>query len=71
MQQENLYVDKGLEHADKEQAAQLKHWITVTDFDPAEKIEAVTGLYNRIGVKLLVKTKCRNTTTRLWRAWLP
>lgn len=36
---------------------QLKHWITVTDFDPAEKIEAVTGLYNRIGVKLLCENK--------------
>ena len=48
---------KALEHADKEQAAQLKHWITVTDFDPAEKIEAVTGLYNRIGVKLLCENK--------------
>ena len=48
---------KALEHADKEQATQLKHWITVTDFDPAEKIEAVTGLYNRIGVKLLCENK--------------
>lgn len=48
---------KALEHADKEQAAKLKHWITVTDFDPAEKIEAVTGLYNRIGVKLLCENK--------------
>ena len=48
---------KALEHADKEQAAQLKHWITVTDFDPAEKIEAVTGLYNRIGVKVLCENK--------------
>lgn len=48
---------KALEHADKEQAAQLKHWITVTDFDRAEKIEAVTGLYNRIGVKLLCENK--------------
>ena len=48
---------KALEHADKEQAAQLKHWITVTDFAPAEKIESVTGLYNRIGVKLLCENK--------------
>ena len=48
---------KALEHADKEQAAKLKHWITVTDFDPAEKIEAVTGLYNRIGVKALCENK--------------
>ena len=32
---------KALEHADKEQAAQLKHWITVTDFDPAEKLSLI------------------------------
>ena len=50
-----MYKRQALEHADKEQAAQLKHWITVTDFDPAEKIEAV-DVYKRQGVHIVMKS---------------
>lgn len=48
---------KALEHADKEQLQQLEHWINAAEFEPAEKIAAVTGLYNRIGVKGLCENK--------------
>lgn len=48
---------KALEHADKEQLQQLEHWINAAEFEPVEKIAAVTGLYNRIGVKGLCENK--------------
>lgn len=48
---------KALEHADKEQLQQLEYWINAAEFEPAEKIAAVTGLYNRIGVKGLCENK--------------
>lgn len=31
-------------------AGELSHWLSATDYDPAEKIAAVTALYNRLGV---------------------
>ena len=48
---------KALDHADKEQLSQLEHWITIADFNPVEKIAAVTDLYNQIGVKGLCENK--------------
>ena len=39
-----------LEQADAETKAELEQWLTVSDRD-AEKIAAVTALYNRIGVR--------------------
>lgn len=42
---------KALEKADAEQGKQLRHWLDATAYDPAEKIAAVTDLYDRIGVK--------------------
>lgn len=42
---------KALTHAGEEQKRQLCHWIDAKSFSPAEKIAAVTDLYNRIGVK--------------------
>ena len=48
---------KALDHADKEQLSQLEHWITIADFNPVEKIAAVTDLYNQIEVKGLCENK--------------
>lgn len=48
---------KALEHADEEQARQLNYWINATSFNAAEKIAAVTALYNQIGVKKLCEDK--------------
>ena len=39
-----------LEQADEDQRKELERWLTATDFIPAEKINAVTALYNNIGV---------------------
>ena len=40
-------------HADESQRKELMHWITADDFNPKEKITAVTDLYNKIGIDKL------------------
>ena len=44
-------------HADDCQRKELMRWITATDFDPREKIAAVTDLYNKIGIDKLAIEK--------------
>jgi len=44
-------------HANKMQREELESWISRTDFVPQEKIDAVTRLYNEIGVRELCDQK--------------
>lgn len=44
-------------HANDKQRAELAHWTAVNDFDRQEKIEAVTRLYNEIGIRELCEKK--------------
>ncbi len=46
-----------LAHADAAQAAELKRWIAATAFDRQEKVEAVTRLYNEIGVDKMAQER--------------
>ena len=43
--------------ADEMQAAELKKWISAEHFDKAEKINAVTEIYNNIGIRELCEKK--------------
>ena len=43
--------------ADEKQAAELKKWISAEHFDKAEKIKAVTEIYNNIGIRELCEKK--------------
>lgn len=43
--------------ANEEQRTQLKHWLTIENFERAEKIEAVTNIYNQLDVKGIVNQK--------------
>lgn len=43
--------------ADEKQAAELKKWIAAEHFDKAEKINAVTEIYNNIGIRELCEKK--------------
>lgn len=43
--------------ANAEQRAELMHWIEAKDFDRAEKVAAVTRLYDEIGIRLLCEEK--------------
>lgn len=46
-----------LNHASAEQSEELTRWITAEQFDAAEKIAAVTRLYNEIGIDRMAKEK--------------
>lgn len=45
--------------ADAETHAELERWTTATDFDPAEKIAAVTEIYNRLGIDKLAEQRIK------------
>lgn len=53
---------KAIEQADEVQRQELVKWIEATDFEPAEKIAAITDLYNKIGVKQLCEAKIQAYT---------
>ena len=55
---------KALEYANTNQRDQLYNWINVELFQPAEKIAAVTELYNQIGVKELCGKKIAEYSDR-------
>ena len=44
-----LYIN-ALRLADKEQRAVLDYWATAVDYNPEEKIAAVTDIYNKVGL---------------------
>ena len=46
-----------LEKANDEQREALEHWLTAVDYVPAEKIAAVTALYNEMGVGVCCEEK--------------
>ncbi|HKL34498.1 MAG TPA: polyprenyl synthetase family protein [Tangfeifania sp.] len=46
-----------LEKANSEQKQELKKWLAKTGFDANEKINAVTNLYNQLGIKKLTEEK--------------
>ena len=48
---------KALEYADAEQSDCLNHWLDAVDYVPQEKIDAVTDVYNQIGIKELCEQK--------------
>ncbi len=52
-----LLLINALEHANPEQRASLMEWIKKTDFNPEEKIGAVTEIYRQIGVKEMAEQK--------------
>lgn len=55
---------KAAERADADQRAQLEAWVDAVSFDPNEKIEAVTTLYNQLGVRELCREKIEEYTRR-------
>lgn len=46
-----------LRAATPEQHRELEKWLTATDYDPAEKIAAVTALYDQIGVRQMAEQR--------------
>lgn len=46
-----------LQRANKEQREELERWIAAVDYNPEEKVRAVTALYDAIGIKELCHRK--------------
>ena len=46
--------------ADAGTRAELERWTTATEFDPAEKIAAVTEIYNRLGIDKLAEQRIKH-----------
>lgn len=46
-------------HADEGQRKTLIRWVTAEQFDPKEKIEAVTSIYNELGIGQLAEAKIK------------
>ena len=46
-----------MEKADDSQKADLKKWIDAAEYNPAEKITAVTAIYNKVGIAALCKER--------------
>lgn len=51
---------KALEIATGEDAEQLQYWLKKTNFDKKEKVEAVTTIYGKLGIKTLTEAKMSN-----------
>lgn len=43
--------------ADSQLRQELEHWLTATSFEPQEKINAVTDIYNKVGIDKLCQLK--------------
>lgn len=50
---------KALERAEGSRKAELLSWIGKEEYKPEEKIAAVTGLYNELGIKAVCENKMR------------
>ncbi|MFY0594034.1 polyprenyl synthetase family protein [Roseivirga sp.] len=50
---------KALELADRNQLERLEKWISLADFDPKEKVEAVKEVYAEIGIRALTLSKMK------------
>ena len=48
---------KALELATGKEAEDLKHWLTVPEFDKEEKVKAVRAIYEKLGIKTLTEAK--------------
>ena len=54
---------KALNRADEKQHAELNRWLNAEAFQPTEKIEAVTEIYNQLNIRNICESKMREYYT--------
>ena len=54
---------KALNRADEKQHAELNRWLNAEAFQPSEKIEAVTEIYNQLNIRNVCENKMREYYT--------
>lgn len=61
---------KALELANQPTRALIHDWISRTEYDPAEKVEAITSIYNQLNIKTITES-CANeyyqTAIEIWQ----
>ena len=58
---------KALELAEGETKNQLNHWLTVDDFMPKQKVDAVMDIYNQLSIKEIAITKSESYFTTAYQ----
>lgn len=58
---------RALELAEGETKNQLNHWLTVDDFIPQQKVEAVMDIYNQLNIKEIATQKSENYFTAAYQ----
>ena len=56
-------IIKALNRADEKQHAELNRWLNAEAFQPSEKIEAVTEIYNQLNIRNICESKMREYYT--------
>ena len=54
---------KALHRADEKQREELERWLNADTYQPAEKIVAVTELYNQLNIRNICENKMREYYT--------
>ena len=54
---------KALNRADEKQHTELNRWLNAEAFQPSEKIEAVTEIYNQLNIRNICESKMREYYT--------
>ncbi len=55
---------KALENAKNKTKEELDQWLKKKDFDPMEKVDAMTGIYKELGIKKLTESKMNSYFTK-------
>lgn len=59
---------KTLELANNENKAELNNWLALTKYDAAEKVSAVTAIYNAVNVRQHAETEMHNYADKAFKA---
>lgn len=58
---------KALELADEETKQKLNHWLTIDDFIPHQKVDAVMDIYNQLNIKEIATAKSESYFTTAYQ----
>jgi len=59
---------KAFELADQQQKHDLENWVTLKEFDNTQKVEAVTGIYNALAIRLHAENEMETHANKAFEA---
>ncbi|MBD0404550.1 polyprenyl synthetase family protein [Flammeovirga sp. EKP202] len=63
-----LMLIQALKQAEGKDAEELNYWLHKTDFDKAEKVKAVTAIYDRLGIKQMATNRANEYFNKGFKA---